>query len=54
MEGPGGARKIALDFAAQNLTLIQRDAPSTVDLLSRAHLSQVSVDLLKTVGAAHS
>ena len=29
-------------------------APSIMDLLNRAHLGQVSDDLLKTKGAAHS
>ena len=52
VEGPDGARKVALEFAAKNMHLIQRDAPATMELLRKPHLNDLLIELLQLVGAA--
>ena len=50
-QGPDGARKLALEFAAKSIHLIQRDAPATMELLREPHLNDLLIELLKLVGA---
>ena len=52
MAGPEAAQRIALKFAAQHIHQIQRDAPTTFDLLRKPIMNDVAVELLKTAGAA--
>jgi hypothetical protein len=50
-EGPEAARVAAMEFAAKNIQLIQRDAAASLDMLKPPHLNLLMLELLKSVAA---